>query len=194
MWTEGRRSRSLQSPFEARKRAKNIYLKYWLGGSGLDEVGSEQRSGAKLCWDSKEPWRSVSAGYFLVAAVSALENEDEGVKKGQMPIQGRNSRHQWVFLAENGNGRSVLNRTVKVLGNPSPAFQIHVTTDSNYAYRKICKLTTEPWRNSNPEPSIASTDILTILHRTASAECSKARELSRIFRRMRWNSHPRRHG
>ena len=114
-----------------------------MGSSWLNQDGSEQRWGAKLCWDLKEPWRSTSEGDFLVAAASAFENEDEGVKKGQMPIQGPNSTHQWVFLAENRHGRSVLNRTVKVSVHPPPAFQIHVTRDSNYAYRKIRKLTTD---------------------------------------------------
>ena len=43
MWTEGRRSRSLQSPFEARKRAKNIYLKD-TGLEGLDWIKLAQNS------------------------------------------------------------------------------------------------------------------------------------------------------
>ena len=60
-----------------------------------------------------------------------------------MPSQGSNSTHQLVFLAENRHGRSALYRTVKVSGHPPPAFQIRVTTDYNYAYRKIRKLTTD---------------------------------------------------
>ena len=59
----------------------------WLGGSWVDEVGSEQRLGAKLFSDSKEPWRSASVGDFLGAAVSALENEDEGVNKGRCQVR-----------------------------------------------------------------------------------------------------------
>ena len=60
-----------------------------------------------------------------------------------MPSQGSNSTHQWVILAENRDGQSVFYRTVKVTGHPAPASHIHVTTACNYAYRKICKMTSD---------------------------------------------------
>jgi hypothetical protein len=88
-------------------KGHKIYLKE-TGWEGMDWIklaqNSDQEQNSVKTVKNRDV-RRASATSWLATAVSAAENEDEGVTKGRS--QGSNSTHQSIFLAENSHGRSL---------------------------------------------------------------------------------------